>query len=104
MTAAVYYEIVLMLITTVNLLFKSVLIKVDQIYMLISMADAVAKEERFTKAAELCVQVMKWSGRTALVVFTGLGGLKGMLVPVSETYKRKCFTVPCRHFPVWAVQ
>lgn len=88
-TAAVYYEIVLMLITTVNLLFKSVLIKVDQIYMLISMADAVAKEERFTKAAELCVQVMKWSGRTALVVFTGLGGLKGMLVPVSETYKKK---------------
>lgn len=87
--AAVYYEIVLMLITTVNLLFKSVLIKVDQIYMLISMADAVAKEERFTKAAELCVQVMKWSGRTALVVFTGLGGLKGMLVPVSETYKKK---------------
>ena len=81
-TAAVYYEIVLMLITTV-------LIKVDQIYMLISMADAVAKEERFTKAAELCVQVMKWSGRTALVVFTGLGGLKGMLVPVSETYKKK---------------
>ena len=88
-TAAVYYEIVLMLITTVNLLFKSVLIKVDQIYMLISMADAVAKEERFTKAAELCVQVMKWSGRTALVVFTRLGGLKGMLVPVSETYKKK---------------
>lgn len=88
-TAAVYYEIVLMLITTVNLLFKSVLIKVDQIYMLISMADAVAKEERFTKAAELCVQVMKWSGRTAVVVFTGLGGLKGMLVPVSETYKKK---------------
>lgn len=88
-TAAVYYEIVLMLITTVNLLFKSVLIKVNQIYMLISMADAVAKEERFTKAAELCVQVMKWSSRTALVVFTGLGGLKGMIVPVSETYKKK---------------
>ena len=43
--------------------------------MLISMADAVAKEERFSpKAAELCVQVMKWSGRTALVVFTGLEG------------------------------
>lgn len=73
--------------------------------MLISMADAVAKEERFTKAAELCVQVMKWSGRTALVVFTGLGGLKGMLVPVSETYKKKMH-LPCRadHFPVWAVQ
>ena len=34
-------------------------------------------------------KVMKWSGRTALVVFTGLGGLKGMLVPVSETYKKK---------------
>ena len=71
-TAAVYYEIVLMLITTVNLLFKSVLIKVDQIYMLISMADAVAKEERFTKAAELCVQVMKWSGGRHWLFLQGL--------------------------------
>lgn len=70
-------KLYLMLITTVNRCLKGVLIKVDQIYMLISMADAVAKEERFTKAAELCVQVRKWSGQDGIGCFYRAWRLKG---------------------------
>lgn len=87
-TAAVYYEIILMMITTVNIFFKNVLLRMDKIYILFSMADAVTKEDRFTKASELMIQLMKWSCKTAILVFTGLGGLKGMIVPMADTYKK----------------
>lgn len=87
-TAAVYYEIILMMITAVNILFKSVLIRMDKIYILFSMADAVTKEDRFSKASELIAQFIKWASRTAIVVFTGLGGIKGMIVPMTDSYKK----------------
>lgn len=87
-TAAVYYEIVLLMITTVNIFFKSVLIRMDKIYILFSMSDAVTKEDRFSKASELMEQLIKWACRTAIIVFTGLGGIKGMIVPMTDSYKK----------------
>ena len=87
-TAAVYYEIVLLMITTVNIFFKSILIRMDKIYILFSMSDAVTKEDRFSKASELMEQLIRWACRTAIIVFTGLGGIKGMIVPMTDSYKK----------------
>lgn len=87
-TAAVYYEIILMMIATVNVFFKSFLIRMDKIYILFAMADAITKEDRFTKASELMTQLIKWACRTSILVFTGLGGIKGMIVPMSDSFKK----------------
>jgi stage III sporulation protein AE len=87
-TAAVYYEIVLLMITFVNIFMKNVIVKFDEIYILISLADSVTKEKRFSRVQELIEQVIRWCCKTALVAFTGLGGIKGMVVTTAYSQKR----------------
>ena len=90
-TAGVYYEIVLIMIMVVNIVFKTILISLNKIYVLFSMADSVTGEERFSKAAEFVPTVIKWTCRTSIIIFTGLGGIKGMIAPVSDSMKKNLF-------------
>jgi stage III sporulation protein AE len=87
-TSAVYYEIVLIMITVVSMVFGSILISLNKIYVLFIMADSVTSEEHFTKASEMIPAIIKWTCRTAIIVFTGLGGIKGMIAPMSDSLKK----------------
>ena len=90
-TAAVYYEVVLILITAVNMLFGNVLLVVDKIYLLFAMADNAAGEELFSKAVEFIPSIIKWSCKGTLIFFTGLGGIKSMIAPLSDSVKKNIF-------------
>lgn len=87
-TSAVYYELVLIMITVVNMVFGSVLISLNKIYVLFTMADSVTSDEHFTKASEMIPEIIKWTCRTAIIIFTGLGGIKGMIAPMSDSLKK----------------
>lgn len=87
-TAGVYYELVLMMITVVSSLFGTVLITLNKVYVLFAMADSVAGEERFSKASELIPTIIKWTCRTAILIFTGLGGIKSLVNPMSDSMKK----------------
>lgn len=87
-TSAVYYELVLIMITVVNLVFGTILISLNKIYVLFTMADSVTGEERFTKAAEFIPSIIKWTCRTVIIIFTGLGGIKGMISPMTDSMKK----------------
>lgn len=87
-TAGVYYELVLMMITVVSSLFGTVLITLDKVYVLFAMADSVSGEERFSKASELIPNLIKWTCRAAILIFTGLGGIKSLINPMSDSLKK----------------
>ncbi|MDO5403838.1 MAG: hypothetical protein Q4F11_10415, partial [Eubacteriales bacterium] len=70
-SAAAYYEIVMMMIGVINVVFKSVLIKINSIYMLLGIADSITEENHYSKACELIEGVIKYVTKTALVVFLG---------------------------------
>lgn len=87
-TAGVYYELVLMMITVVSSLFGTILITLDKVYVLFAMADSVSGEERFSKASELIPTLIKWTCRAAVLIFTGLGGIKSLINPMTDSMKK----------------
>jgi stage III sporulation protein AE len=87
-TAGIYYEIVLIMITVVSVVFAQILVSLDKIYVLFALADSVTGEERFSKASELIPTIIKWTCRTAIIIFTGLAGIKSMISPISDSMKK----------------
>lgn len=99
-TATVYYEVVLMLITFVNMFFKNILLPFNKIYIIFSMADSVTQREYFTKAASFVPAIIKISCRVAIIFFTGLGGIKGITAPMADSIKKKVFYKAVESIPV----
>lgn len=87
-TSGAYYEVVLLMITIINMMFGSVLIYLDKVYVLFKMSDSITGEEHFSKAAELIPLIVKWACRLSLIAFSGIAGVKSLIVPVSETMKK----------------
>lgn len=86
-SAAAYYEIVMMMIGVINVVFKNILIKLNGIYMLLGIADSITEDSHYSKACELIEGVIKYVTKTALVVFLGLNGIKGMIAPYLDSEK-----------------
>lgn len=100
LTAAAYYDIVLILITFVNMFFKNILLPFNKIYVVFSMSDSITGKEYFSKAAALVPSAVKISCKAAVVFFTGLGGIKAMAAPAADSVKRKLFYKAVQSIPV----
>lgn len=90
--AGAYYQIVVMMIGVVNMVFKNILIQVNNIYLLLGIADSVTEEEHYSKACELAQGAIKYISKTVLVIFLGLNGLKGMVAPFLDSEKKSILT------------
>lgn len=99
-TAAAYYDVVLILITFVNMFFKNILLPFNKIYVVFSMSDSITGKEYFSKAAALVPSAVKISCKAAVVFFTGLGGIKAMAAPAADSVKRKLFYKAVQSIPV----
>lgn len=88
-TSGVYYEIILMMITVVNIVFKNVLLGLVRIDFMLTIADSFTSAGRFTKICSLIPTVVKWTCRAVLTVFSGVSCIKGMIVPLSDTVKKR---------------
>lgn len=88
-TSGVYYEIILMMITVVNLVFKNGLLGLIRIDFMLTIADSFTSGGRFTKICSLIPTVVKWTCRAVLTVFSGVSCIKGMIVPLSDTVKKR---------------
>lgn len=99
-TAAAYYEVILMMITFVSSVFKNVFVNFIKIYMLLGIADLVMGKEQFSKMCELLHGIVRWGCKLAAAVFTGIGGIKGIIAPVSDAYKRNLLYKSLKLVPV----
>lgn len=99
-TATVYYEIVIMLISFVTIFFKNILLSFNKIYIMFSMADSVTQREYFTKMAEFVPAVIKISCRASIIFFTGLGGIKGITAQTTDSMKKKVLYKAIQSIPV----
>lgn len=86
-SAAAYYQIVIMMIGVVNIVFKNILLKLNSVYMLFGIADSLMEEKHYSKACELVQGIIKYVSKTTLVVFLGLNGIKGMIIPFLDSEK-----------------
>lgn len=90
-TSAAYYQTIIMMITAADLFVKGVLIKLNEVYMLISLCDCVDSEEHFTKLCNVIKKGIRWSGKMILTIFIGMNGIKSILAPIGDSLKASYF-------------
>lgn len=99
-TTAAYYEVILMVITVINSFCKNVFVGLIKAYMLLNIADAVMGKEQFSKMSELVYGTVKTGCKIMIALFTGIGGIKGLIAPTTDALKKNVVMKGLKLMPV----
>ena len=86
-TSFVFYEISMMLVIAVEVIFVKIAIPLIHIYFVIRLVNYISKEDYLSKAEELLESGIKWLLRSLLGVATGYNFIQAMVVPVASHLK-----------------
>jgi stage III sporulation protein AE len=87
-TSLVYYQATLFLITFVDILLIKVVIPMINIYLIVSMANNITKEDFLSKLTELLSQIVKWLLKSLLALVVGFNTIQGLILPVADHIKK----------------
>lgn len=87
-TSMVYYQVTLFLITFVDVLLIKLVIPMINIYLIVSMANNLSKEDLLSKLADLLSVVIKWLLKTLLGFVVGFNAIQGLILPVADSVKK----------------
>lgn len=98
-TSFVFYEIAMVLVMVVEVIFVKVVIPLIHIYFVISLVNYISKEDYLSKATQLLESSIKWLLRTLLGVATGYNFIQGMVVPVASHLKNSMVVKTAKLIP-----
>lgn len=87
-TAMVFYEIVLVLVYVVQVVFLKGVLPGIHIYVLLQLVNYLHSEDFLSKMAELVRTVVEWAMRTCIAVVIGMQIIQNMIGPAIDTLKR----------------
>jgi stage III sporulation protein AE len=88
-TSMVYYQATLFIITFADVLLIKLVIPMINIYLIVSMANNISKEDLLSKFSELLSVLIKWTIKSLVAFVIGINTIQGLIVPVAENVKRK---------------
>lgn len=87
-TSTVYYQSTLLLITLVDIILIRLVIPLINMYLIISMANNLSKDDLLSKLGDLIGQITKWTLKTLLAIVVGFNSLQGLILPVADKLKK----------------
>jgi len=87
-TSVLFYEAVLILITTVDIVLIKVILPLIGIYMMAVLGNHLTHEDLLSKLSELLATIIKWGLRTLLAVVVGFGTVQALITPAVDQVKR----------------
>ena len=97
-SAGAYYELLLLLIYLVNLVFVKILLPAVQIYMVLQLVNHLT-EERFSRIASLMSDSVNWCIKILMSAMIGLNIVQGLLAPGIDGLKRSTIAEAVRAVP-----
>ena len=88
LSAAVFYEGVLLLVWLVEWLLLTLILPGANLYVLLCMVNHLSKEDMLSKMAELLETMINWSLKTMLGAVLGLQAVRGLVAPAMDAIKR----------------
>ena len=85
--AMAWHEMILFLIAAIQWLYGKILLPLVRIYILISMAGHMTKEDMFSKMTEFLKGGVTWGTRSLLAVVLGFQMIQGMVLPYADAAK-----------------
>lgn len=86
-TSAAWYELVLFLIAGIQWLYRNLLLPLVRVYLLLSMAGHMAKEDMLSKMTELLKSGVEWGTRSLIGIVLGFQLIQGMVLPYADAAK-----------------
>lgn len=99
MSAGVYYEMLLLIIYLVDIIFAKVLLPVVQIYMVLQLVNHMMEEARFARIATLLENSVHGCVKILTTAMMGLNIVQGILAPGIDGLKRSTFAGAVRIVP-----
>lgn len=87
-TAAAFYNLILLLIFLIELLIIGFLLPVIHIYMMMKVLNYLSEEEYLSRFTELIETVVSWTLKTMLACVIGLNTIQGLIMPAVDSVKR----------------
>ncbi len=97
-SAGAYYELLLLLIYLVDLVFVKILLPAVQIYMVLQLVNHLT-EERFSRIASLMSDSVNWCIKILMSAMIGLNIVQGLLAPGIDGLKRSTIAEAVRAVP-----
>ena len=87
-TAALFYQIVLILILMIQIAAVSLLLPCVNLYVLLEFVNHLSKEEMLSRLSELLKMLVEWALKTMTGVLVGMQVVQNLVAPVMDTLKR----------------
>ena len=87
-TAAMFYQIVLVVIGVVEGLMVTVILPATHIYVLLAMVNHLSKEEFLSHMTELLETGIEWALKTSLGILVGLQIVRSLIAPALDDFRR----------------
>ena len=87
-TAAVFYEMVLLLVWLIQWLMITFVLPAANLCVLLNMVNHLSKEDLLSKLADLLRTLVDWSLKTMLGVVAGMQIVQSLVAPVIDSLKR----------------
>lgn len=92
MTAAAFYNLILLLIFLIELLILKFLLPALHIYMMVKVLNYLSQEEYLSRFTDLIETVVQWTLKTLLACVIGLNAIQGLIAPAVDSVKRSIIT------------
>lgn len=86
-SAGVYYEFLLLLISLVRLFTERFLLPCIQVYVLLTLANHLSKEERLSRFTDLVGMTVEWSLKAVMAAVTGFHLIQGVITPAVDAFR-----------------
>lgn len=87
-TAALFYQIVLILILMIQIAAVSLLLPCVNLYVLLEFVNHLSKEEMLSRLSELLKMLVEWALKMMTGVLVGMQVVQNLVAPVMDTLKR----------------
>ncbi|MGI6006367.1 MAG: stage III sporulation protein AE [Ruminococcus sp.] len=87
-SAAVFYQIILIVIFCVEYILAAVLFPAVHIYVLLEFVNLMTKEAMLSRISELLKNMILWAQKTMLAVIVGMQVVQSLVAPAIDSLKR----------------
>ena len=98
-TAAAFYNLVLLIIWLVEIIISNFLLPVIHVYIMVRVLNHLSEEDYLSKFSELLEIAVSWILKTFVAGIIGLNVVQGLINPAIDTVKRSAITRSAEAIP-----
>jgi stage III sporulation protein AE len=86
-TAMVFYQVILMIITGIHLLFSNLILPLINIYVVLMLVNNLSKEDFLSRLAQLLKGIIEWLLKGLLTLVIGFNLIQSLVAPAIDSFR-----------------